>query len=79
MAYQQSYMLSLGPDNLAVLSLQHQPCYNPSTLSIRHHYHIHKWSLDERVRPYFIIIELRGISCLGIVMIDHALATAVVE
>lgn len=59
MAYQQSYTLSSILRTLTVLTLQHQHHLiaiwegnDPSVL-------IHKWSLDDRARPYVVMIAWR--------------------
>lgn len=77
---------SPGPDTNAVLSLQHQhrstaiwEGNDPGLLMSRHHYQMHKWPLDERVRHYVITAGLYGVSRIGSIRIDHALVTALVE
>lgn len=36
----------------------------PSQLKIRHQYHMHRWTLDEHIKSYVVLMRLHGISYL---------------
>lgn len=84
--YQQFYTLSPSLDTLAILYVQHHhrstaiwEGRDTGVLMIQHHYHIHKLSLDELVRPSIIIDGLHGVSCLRTIRVDHRLVTELVN
>lgn len=52
---------------------------NLGVLTMRHHYHMKDWLLDDSMMPYIVFTKLYGVTCLGNVKIDHAIVTMLVE
>lgn len=77
-------MLSLGPDTSTVLSLNIisnaiWEVKDRHVLMIRDHYHMHAWTLVDRVRPYIVTMRLHGVSPLGTKKINYTLLSASIK